>query len=235
MAKYIYVGRDLRDQFISLFNHYKNGNEGWYGILNDTPGKYSNAFSSYSDRYSVIILAGLVGDPLPRFADMKYTESSFFNDWISKGWPAMGDETDGYPFWSAFDQYKSWWEYRHLPNIMFIHYNDMLEDLPGSIRKIAAFIGTEIKEEYFNDMVHSMKFETMKANAESHPITNFIGGLFEGGAKTFINKGTNGRWKEHLSEAQLAKFHEVVQAKLTPDAAAWLEHGSASKVDPKTV
>ena len=37
-AKYIYLGRDGRDTFMSLYNHYKIGNDIWYGILNDSPG-----------------------------------------------------------------------------------------------------------------------------------------------------------------------------------------------------
>lgn len=215
IAKYIYVGRDGRDQFMSLYNHYKCGNEAWYHILNDTPGR--------------------VGDPIPNFNDMNYTESSFFDDWISKGWPAMEDETDGYPFWSCFDQVRTWWEYRHLPNILFIHYNDMLADLGGSIRKIAAFLNIPIQEEYFDHIVKSNTFDYMKENAEKHPITAFIGHIMTGGATSFINKGTNGRWRNVLSEEQLAKYDQVVRSKLSPECAAWLESGSASGVDPVAV
>ena len=36
--KYIYVARDGRDAFMSLMNHYKFGNEMWYGALNESPG-----------------------------------------------------------------------------------------------------------------------------------------------------------------------------------------------------
>lgn len=37
-AKYIYIGRDGRDCYMSLYNHYKSGNDLWYHVLNDTPG-----------------------------------------------------------------------------------------------------------------------------------------------------------------------------------------------------
>jgi aryl sulfotransferase len=37
-AKYIYVGRDMRDCYMSLVNHYRSGSEAWYAALNDTPG-----------------------------------------------------------------------------------------------------------------------------------------------------------------------------------------------------
>ena len=35
---------------------------------------------------------------------------------------------------------QSWWNYRHLPNILFVHYNDLKENLTGEIRRIADFL-----------------------------------------------------------------------------------------------
>jgi aryl sulfotransferase len=37
-AKYIYVGRDGRDCYMSFVNHYRSGNENWYKMLNGAPG-----------------------------------------------------------------------------------------------------------------------------------------------------------------------------------------------------
>ena len=39
-AKYLYIGRDGRDCVMSLYNHYKAGNDLWYQILNDSPGQH---------------------------------------------------------------------------------------------------------------------------------------------------------------------------------------------------
>ncbi|HEY0647024.1 sulfotransferase domain-containing protein [Phenylobacterium sp.] len=38
-AKYLYVARDGRDVVWSLYNHHSNGNELWYQLLNETPGR----------------------------------------------------------------------------------------------------------------------------------------------------------------------------------------------------
>jgi len=38
-AKYIYVARDGRDVVWNLHNHHANGNENWYAMMNDTPGR----------------------------------------------------------------------------------------------------------------------------------------------------------------------------------------------------
>ena len=51
--------------------------------------------------------------------------------------------------------------------------------------------------------------------------------FFEGGSDIFINKGTNGRWKDVMTSAQLAQYDKRVSEVLDPDCAQWLEHGGA--------
>ena len=143
-AKYIYLGRDGRDCFMSLVNHYRKGNDLWYHVL-ESPG--------------------MVGEPLPHFDEALHCEEKLFDQWISRGGSGTGlnDETDGYPFWSLFDNVRTWWEFRHLPNIKFVHYADLLKNLDKEVRGIAAFLDISIDEENFPALVHSLSFETMKA------------------------------------------------------------------------
>ena len=65
----------------------------------------------------------------------------------------------------------------------------------------------------------------MKANAtKSVP----LGGAFwEGGAQTFVNKGTNGRWKDTLTPDDNAAYEAKAITELGPDCAAWLKSGGA--------
>jgi aryl sulfotransferase len=49
--------------------------------------------------------------------------------------------------------------------------------------------------------------------------------IFDGGGSSFVNKGTNGRWKEALSPEEVAKCDEVAAKNLTPDCADWLRTG----------
>ena len=37
----------------------------------------------------------------------------------------------------------AWWPLRHEPNVLLMHFADMKKDLPGSIRKVADFLGIE--------------------------------------------------------------------------------------------
>ena len=48
----------------------------------------------------------------------------------------------------------------------------------------------------------------------------------EGGLKTFVYKGTNGRWRDILTSEDLEKYDNVVNANLTPDCAQWHATGA---------
>ena len=196
--KYIVVGRDVRDAFMSLWNHTSNYTPEFIAALNGTPG--------------------LVGEPFPPLYDDIH---ALWKDWINKGnfpW-----ESDGYPFWSHLHFIQSWWDYRHLPNIYLVHFNDLSRDLDSEMRKIAGFLDIEVPERLWPVLVEQASFETMKANAEQ--LLPTIGRVFAGGAQSFIHKGTNGRWREVLSEAELRECDAAIARTLSPDCAHWLEHG----------
>ena len=49
--------------------------------------------------------------------------------------------------------------------------------------------------------------------------------LWKEGAKTFMNKGTNGRWRGFLGPDELALYDTAVTRGLTGEAAEWMENG----------
>jgi aryl sulfotransferase len=51
------------------------------------------------------------------------------------------------------------------------------------------------------------------------------GAFWDGGAETFVHKGTNGRWRESLSAEDSAANERRAIAELGPEAAAWLLTG----------
>lgn len=53
-----------------------------------------------------------------------------------------------------------------------------------------------------------------------------LGGIvWEGGAATFINKGTNGRWKDVLPQGDSARYERMCIEKLGADAAGRINTG----------
>lgn len=93
--------------------------------------------------------------------------------------------------------------------------------MPGEIRRIANLL--EIEPTDWDAVLEHSSFEWMKANAE---ICAPGGGvIFEGGARTFINKGLNGRRRDALPEADSAAFEARARAELGEDCAKWLASG----------
>ena len=133
-------------------------------------------------------------------------------------------EGDGHPYWPFWENIKSWWEVRHLPNVLLMHFGDMKADLAGSIRRIADFLEVAIDEKTFPKIVQHCSFDYMKAHAEK--VAPLGGVLWNGGAKTFVNKGTNGRWRDTLTVAEAATYEAKALSTLGPDCARWLSEGS---------
>lgn len=48
--------------------------------------------------------------------------------------------------------------------------------------------------------------------------------MWNGGAKTFINKGTNGRWRDVLTAADNEAYNARALKELGPECAKLLEH-----------
>jgi aryl sulfotransferase len=200
-VKYIVVARDARDVFMSLWNHYTNLKPEFRAELNRAPG--------------------LVGDPIP---DPPNTPREFWQSWMTRGWFAW--ETEGYPFWTNLHYTQTWWDFRHLPNVLLVHYNDLTHHLEGEIRRIADYLDIKVSEEMLLSIAHAVKFSSMKQNA-AHIVPHTVD-IFKGGPQTFINKGTNGRWREVLTDDDLRLYTAAAARELSPDCAAWLERGRLS-------
>jgi aryl sulfotransferase len=101
---------------------------------------------------------------------------------------------DGHPLWPFWEAIRRWWEIRALPSMLLRHFDDLKADLPGSIRRIAAFRDIAIDEARFPRLVERHGFEWMKANAAS--AVPLGGALWDGGAATFVHRGVHGRWRD---------------------------------------
>jgi aryl sulfotransferase len=195
-VSYIVVGRDARDVFMSFLNQYSNLSDASLDSSNETPGR--------------------VGPPLlPCPADLH----EVWHNWITRGWFAW--ESEGYPYWGNLHHTQTWWNYRQLANIHFVHYNDLLADLPGEIRRIADFVGIPLTDTVIAEIVPDVSLAALRRMAESHGAYTGL----KGGPQAFFFKGSNGRWKEILSADELALYEQTAAKVLTPDCRLWLEHG----------
>jgi aryl sulfotransferase len=199
-VRYLVVARDPRDVFMSLLNHYENYTE---------------------IAYSMVDAGDRVGEPMPRFGG---DARALFRQWISRGWFAW--ESEGWPFWSNMHHTQTWWPHRDLPNVMFLHYNDLLDDLEGSVRAIVRFTGIDTDDAGIARTVEATTFANVKRRAAAQTSGQDGGvGFFRGGASAFFFKGSNGRWRELLGPEELALYEAAKARVLDPGCARWLERG----------
>lgn len=151
---------------------------------------------------------GLVGPPFPTEVPEIVP---YFRTWLAG---------NGEPWWPFWDNVRTWWAVRERPNVLLVHFNDLKRDLDGGMRRIAAFLGVPADGDSWGQRVERCTFEHMKANAEQFAPR---GGLpWEGGAQTFINKGSNGRWRDLLTADDIARYEATALAELGPECARWL-------------
>lgn len=155
---------------------------------------------------------GLVG---PKIGPAPDDIREYFQTWLAR---------DGFPFWSFWENIRSWWAIRELPNVKLVHFNDLKADLAAEIDGIAQFLDIRHDADTLRRITEHCGFDYMKERADS--IAPLGGVLWEGGGKTFINKGTNGRWRDALSVADSAAYEARALAELGPDCAAWLAQGT---------
>ncbi len=197
-VKYIMVGRDPRDVAMSMLNHHNNYTD-----------EARAMFDQFAEREEDLTP--------PPFADLR----DFWRQHITRGTTPW--ETDGYPYWSQIRYAQTWWDYRHLPNILLVHYNDLLADLAGEIRRVAAFIDIPIDGVEAARIADATTFASMKKRADE--IVPGAARAWKGGGQTFINKGVNGRWRDEFEPEDDRLYEAAVSRTLRPECRRWLEKG----------
>ena len=172
-----------------------------------------NHHSKHNDLfYETINAAG--GPGIELFEPPRHEIREYFLHWL---------DTDGHPFWQFWRNISSWWEIRDLPNLMLLHFSTLKADMPGQIRQIASFLDIPIDESKWEAILEHCSFDYMHNHAEAAVPLGGI--MWEGGAKSFIYKGTNGRWRDVLTEEDSVQYEALAVEKLGPDCARWLAIG----------
>jgi aryl sulfotransferase len=205
-TRYIYVGRDTRDIFMSTWNHVR----------------------AYTPLARELLNSG-ENAPAEPFLEQPEDIREFWRLWMTRG--TYPWESDGFPYWSHHHHARSYWDFRHLPNLLLVHYNDLKADLPGEMRRIARFLEIDVPEAKWPMLSDAATFASMKRDTEL--LGPEMGMIFEGGADRFLYKGTNDRWREVLTRDDLALYEAAAARTLTPELKRWLEGGAASGVVPQ--
>lgn len=133
------------------------------------------------------------------FADSMITGKTFFESW--------------------FEHTQSWWPHRNDPDVLFLRYEEVIRDLPGTARRIAAWSGLPLTDEALDRVVERCSLAFMKQHNEKfdprlrqlHP-----------GRHEFIRKGLTGEGRDVFTPAQEQKAAQQLEELgrslgLTPD------------------
>ena len=196
-AKYIVVGRDTRDVFMSLFNHYSAYTDLMYAILNDADRPGPSSRGARRRRASCgragSARAGSTGSPTAGRSGRTTTI-------CRRGGRSVT-----------------------CPNILFVHFGDLKADPEAEMRRIAAFCEIDVDEDTWPALLATVGLDAMRdrgARRRDDPMAM----VFEGGAARFFYKGDNGRWRDVLTDDDLA-LYEAAAATLDPALRQWLEGG----------
>ena len=110
------------------------------------------------------------------------------------------------------------WARRAEPNVVIVHYADLLADLDTQMRQLAGLLEITVPSRAWPGLVQAATFEQMRAGA-----TQLLGppGVLKS-TEAFFRRGTSGAGREQLTGAELAHYTARAQTMAPRDLLTWL-------------
>ncbi len=64
--------------------------------------------------------------------------------------------------------FVGWWERRHEPDVLWVFFEDLCDDLRGTVERVARFVGIEPSEELMRKVVAQSSFDFMSSAEHAH-------------------------------------------------------------------
>jgi aryl sulfotransferase len=206
-VRYIHVARDGRDACLSYHNH---------------------GLGLTAEMLAGLDRAGLEDETIARpYPRIPADPAAYFHRWLTEG--AAEGEADGTPFMSFFNVERSWWEVRHRPGVLLVHYDDMQADLAHEMRRVADFLGIAVPAEVWPALVEAAGFGAMRRDGAV--LIDRLADIFEGGSRRFFHKATKDRWRGLFRGEDLFLYEAKAGALLAPDCARWVAGGRSGAAE----
>ncbi|KAM4651442.1 sulfotransferase 2B1-like isoform 1-T2 [Discoglossus pictus] len=112
-----------------------------------------------------------------------------------------------------FDHIKGWMQMKADSRFFYITYEELQQDLRGSVVRICKFLGKELDDAAIDSVVEHSSFKTMKDNKMCN--FTFLSETIMDHSKGFLmRKGISGDWKNHFTVAQSEYFDKVYQERM---------------------
>ncbi|MBQ1119968.1 sulfotransferase domain-containing protein [Streptomyces sp. B15] len=205
---YICVGRDPRDVGLSTQHHMANMDPAAVARAR------ARAVGEKADAKAAEEMAEMAARRVREGAE---PGSSGFLHWVENRAPvAEAPASLRY----TLHHLGTFWEARHLDNVVLLHYDDLKSDLAGNMLRLAQQLGITVAEEKLPDLVRAATFEAMRGRADQL-VPEADMDVWRS-PRDFFHRGSSGQWQEVLTEQDLRRYAEVTARCAAPGLAAWL-------------
>jgi hypothetical protein len=182
------------------------------------------AFKSHLDWHRVPRGARYI-DATRNPGDALYSNYKFLEGWLIEPGSISSDEFAREYFMATGRYWKhllSWWEVRERPDVMLIAFEHMKQDLTGTIRKVAEFIGIELDDDLLALTEEHASFAFMERHKDRfddlmmRDLGERVANLSTGSDSAKIRKGTVGEHKRTQSPEVIAELDAIWQREITP-------------------
>lgn len=196
-VRYVFCGRDPRDAFLSFLDHLDNVSPHAQADINRRMGA-------------------------PEDLELAIDANELFPLWASTGTQPW--TYDGAPFGlPTLYTMETYWQFRHLPNLLLLHYADLIRDLESEMRRVAEFLDIHLDEAEWPALVAAASFEGMKGKAQENAPDADLGEWSN--SSDFFRSARMGAWRTGLSVENQALYETVNSTRLHPEMKTWVENG----------
>lgn len=121
---------------------------------------------------------------------------------------------DKVPYGPWWRHVKEFWEIKDSPNVLFLYYEDIVEDLAGTVVTIAEFLGKKLHPMEINLIADHCSFDNMKKNHRVNYSWWKELGIADKSGQDFIRKGKVGDWRDVFDEKKNLRVETMKHLKL---------------------
>ena len=199
---YICVGRDPRDVAVSALHHLDN----------------MDVQRFMAERQAAVGLHDLAEFGIDGPPGERSSPQERLREWMDDERPVS---LMPLPF--VLHHLRTFWDCRDEPNVALFHYNDLLRDLPGQMRRLADTLHIQVTDQRLAQLSTAGTFAAMKQRAADTAPNSDIS-LWHS-TDDFFHRGTSGQWRDVFTADDLSHYDARIAALTTPELADWLHNG----------